>query len=133
MSKEGINVDLANIESIHYCYMPMSITKVYSFIGFASYFIRFVEVFSTIAVPLNLFIHKDVTFVWSEESEMRFWKLKELFITTIILTLPVDGDGFMVYYDASRVGLGCVFMQRGHVISHIPQQIKHHEQNYPIH
>ena len=133
MSKEGINVDLSNIESIHYCYMPTSIIKVYSFIGLASYFIRFVEGFSTIAVPLNLFTHKDVTFVWSEESEMRFWKLKELFITTIILTLPVDGDGFMVYYDASRVGLGCVLMQRGQVISHIHRQIKHHEQNYPTH
>ena len=55
VSKEGINVDLSNIESIHYCYMPTSITKVYSFIGLASYFIRFVEVFSTIAVPLNFF------------------------------------------------------------------------------
>ena len=98
VSKEGINVDLANIDSIHYCYMPTSITKVYSFIGLASYFIRSVEGFSTIAVPLNFFTHKDVTFVWSEESEMRFWKLKELFITTIILTLPVGGKGFFVYY-----------------------------------
>ena len=39
----------------------------------------------------------------------------------------------MVYSDASRNGLGCVLMQDGRVIAYASQQLKTHEQNYPIH
>ncbi|WMV09094.1 hypothetical protein MTR67_002479 [Solanum verrucosum] len=39
----------------------------------------------------------------------------------------------MVYCDASRVGLGCVLMQNGKVIVYASRQLKVHENNYPIH
>ena len=35
-----------------------------------------------------------------------------------ILVLPESGKHFIVYTNASRVGLGCVFMQDGRVISY---------------
>nr|XP_016490334.1 PREDICTED: uncharacterized protein LOC107810108 [Nicotiana tabacum] len=38
--------------------------------------------------------------------------------------------GFTVFYDASRVGLGCVLMQNGRVIAYASRQLKKHEQNY---
>ena len=38
-----------------------------------------------------------------------------------------------MYYDASRVGLGCVLMQSGRVVAYGSRQLKNHEQNYPIH
>ena len=39
----------------------------------------------------------------------------------------------MVYYDVSRVGLGCVLMQRGKVITYGSRKIMVHEKNYPTH
>jgi len=39
-------------------------------------------------------------------------RLKDLFATTSILTLPAEGEGFMVYCEASDVGLVCVLMQQ---------------------
>ena len=39
----------------------------------------------------------------------------------------------MVYTDASRVGLGCVLMQRGKVIAYGSRQLRKHEGNYPTH
>lgn len=42
---------------------------------------------------------------------MIFWRLKEPLTTTPIFTLPIEGKGFIVYYDASDVGLGCVLLQ----------------------
>ncbi len=39
----------------------------------------------------------------------------------------------LVYYDACRVGLGCVLMQRGKVIAYVSRQLKPHEKNYPTH
>ena len=50
-----------------------------------------------------------------------------------ILALPSSGGGYVVYCDASRVGLGCVLMQHGRVIAYASRQLKRHEQNYPTH
>ena len=41
--------------------------------------------------------------------------------------------GFVVYCDASRVGLGCVIMQNRKVIAYASRQLKVHERNYPTH
>nr|GEU81987.1 putative reverse transcriptase domain-containing protein [Tanacetum cinerariifolium] len=41
-------------------------------------------------------------------------------------------DEFVVYYDASGQGLGCVLMQRIKVIAYVSQQLKVHEKNYNI-
>ncbi|WMV59949.1 hypothetical protein MTR67_053334 [Solanum verrucosum] len=50
-----------------------------------------------------------------------------------VLTLPEGTQGFVVYCDASRVGLGCVLMQNDKVIVYAFIQLKIHEKNYPIH
>ncbi|WMV45417.1 hypothetical protein MTR67_038802 [Solanum verrucosum] len=50
-----------------------------------------------------------------------------------VLTLPEVTDGFVVYCDASRIGLGRVLMQNGKVISYASRQLKIHEKNYPSH
>ena len=48
-----------------------------------------------------------------------------------MLTLPSGDKGYIAYFDASRVGLGCVLMQNGKVIAYASYQLKKHEQNYP--
>ncbi|WMV55111.1 hypothetical protein MTR67_048496 [Solanum verrucosum] len=53
--------------------------------------------------------------------------------TALILTLPVEGEGFIVYCDASQIGLGCVLIQKGKVIAYASRQLKIHEKNYPTH
>jgi len=49
------------------------------------------------------------------------------------LPLPEGTQGFVVYCDASRVGLGCGVMQNGKVITYASTQLKVHEKNYPTH
>mgnify|MGYP004722443531 CR=1 FL=1 len=50
-----------------------------------------------------------------------------------ILDLPNGVDGFTIYTDASREGLGCVLIQNRNVISFTSRKLKPHEQNYPTH
>ena len=50
-----------------------------------------------------------------------------------MLIFPNGEDKFTVYYDAARVGLGCVLMQNGRVVAYASRQLKKHEQNYPTH
>ena len=54
-------------------------------------------------------------------------------MTTPMLALPSEKDGYGVYSDASRQGLRCVLMQDGRVIEYASRQLKKHEQNNPTH
>ena len=71
--------------------------------------------------------------MWTPECESSFQKLKTCLTTTPILALRSGTGGYVVYCDASRVGLGCVLMQHGKVIAYASRQLKKHEQNYPTH
>ena len=50
-----------------------------------------------------------------------------------ILIVLDRGQGYTLYCDASRAGLGCVLMQSGRVVAYGSRQLKNHEQNYPTH
>ena len=49
------------------------------------------------------------------------------------MALPEGNDGFVIYSDASLLGLGCTLMQRGKVIAYASRQLKEHERRYPTH
>ena len=51
----------------------------------------------------------------------------------LVLDFPNGRDGFVVYSDASRLGLGCVLMKNDRVITYTSRQLKKHEENYPTH
>ena len=50
-----------------------------------------------------------------------------------MLTQPTSGREYVMYSDASRIGLGCVLMQDGKVVAYASRQMKPHEHNYPVH
>ena len=50
-----------------------------------------------------------------------------------MLVFPDLCEPFIVYYDASKQGLGGVIMQHGKVVAYASRQLKIHEQNYPTH
>ena len=50
-----------------------------------------------------------------------------------MLTHPTPGREYVMYSDASRIGLGCVLMKNGKVMAYASRQLKLHEQNYPTH
>ncbi|GJZ84779.1 putative reverse transcriptase domain-containing protein, partial [Tanacetum coccineum] len=49
------------------------------------------------------------------------------------LLYPKGSENFVVYYDASRKGLGAVLMQKEKVIAYASCQLKIHEKNYTTH
>ena len=49
-------------------------------------------------------------FVSGDDSEQSFQELKRRLTSAPILTIPSGSEGFVVYTDASRKGLGCVLM-----------------------
>ncbi|GKA85189.1 putative reverse transcriptase domain-containing protein, partial [Tanacetum coccineum] len=86
-----------------------------------------------IAKPLTSLTQKNQKYVWGMEQEEAFQTLKNNLCDAPILMLPDGVKDFVVYYDASNQGLGCVLMQRGKVIAYASRQLKIHEKNYTTH
>ncbi|WRX21060.1 Integrase [Theobroma cacao] len=86
-----------------------------------------------IVTPLTRLTREGVNFKWDDVCESRFQELKNRLTSTPILTLLVSGKGFIVYTDASKLGLGCVLMQDEKVVAYASRHLKRHEANYPIH
>nr|GFB25909.1 reverse transcriptase [Tanacetum cinerariifolium] len=133
VSAEGIMMDPVKVEAITKWPRPTFVTEVRSFLGLASYYRRFVEGFSRLALPLTNLMRKGEKFVWNEEREKSFEELKQRLVSAPVLTLPSGSGGFQIYSDASKKGLGCVLMQHGKVISYALRQLKPYEVNYPTH
>ncbi|GJT84324.1 putative reverse transcriptase domain-containing protein [Tanacetum coccineum] len=91
-----------------------------------------IEVVKNWKAPRTL-TEKSKTFDWGEEQELAFQTLKDKLCNAPILALPDGPEDFVVYCDASGIGLGCVLMQRGKVIAYASRQLKIHEKNYTTH
>src|SRR5688572_26991763 len=133
VSGEGIKVDPRKTDAVKNWPRPLSPSDIKSFLGLAGYYRRFVEGFFSIASPMTRLTQKKVKFAWTDACEKSFQILKDRLTTAPILTLPDGVEGFVVYCDASRIGLGCVLMQKGKVIAYASRQLKIHERNYPTH
>jgi len=133
VSKEGIKVDPQKIKAINEWPRPTNVTEVRSFLGLAGYYRRFVKDFSKIVAPLTNLLKKEVKFKWISKCEEAFQELKNRLMRAPILTLPVEGEEYTVYSDASKNGLGCVLMQKDKVIAYASGQLKPYEKNYPTH
>ncbi|GJW74626.1 putative reverse transcriptase domain-containing protein [Tanacetum coccineum] len=82
------------------------------------------EACRTLRTLLRLFTivtQKYKAFDLGEEQELAFETLKDKLCNAHVLALPDGPEDFVVYCDASRLGLGCVLMQRGKVIAYAPR------------
>nr|GFB79928.1 putative reverse transcriptase domain-containing protein [Tanacetum cinerariifolium] len=64
---DGITMDPSKVKAITKWPRPKTVTEVRSFLGLASYYRRFVEGFSRLALPLKKLMRKGEKFVWNEE------------------------------------------------------------------
>ncbi|XP_019107150.1 uncharacterized mitochondrial protein AtMg00860-like [Beta vulgaris subsp. vulgaris] len=100
INKEGVKVDPPKIKVVVEWKSPKNLTKVQIFLGLAGYCRRFIQDFSKIAQPLTRLMCKDHKFVWSEDCEGAFQKLKKSLTCVLVLTLPLEGVGYEVFSDA---------------------------------
>ncbi|KAJ0468921.1 putative nucleotidyltransferase, Ribonuclease H [Helianthus annuus] len=133
VNHKGIHVDPAKIEAITKWKVPQTAMEIRSFLGLAGYYRRFIKDFSKIAVPLTKLTCKAAKFEWGPRQEEAFKILKHRLTNAPILALPEGTEDFEVYCDASKLGYGCVLMQRKKVIAYASRQLKKHEENYTTH
>ncbi len=91
---------------------PM-IKELQRFLGFANFYRRFIQNYSSIAGPLtDLLKRKPKSLSWTPSATESFNILKETFITAPILVHPDPEKAFVVEVDASTTGVGAVLSQQ---------------------
>ena len=113
VSASGVSMDPEKVEAVMSWERLKSIFEIRSFLGLARYYRRFIEDFSRLAALMTRLTRKEVKFDWDDRCEEAFQELKIRLTTAPILIVPDRGQGYTVYCDASRAGLGCVLMQSG--------------------
>ncbi|WVZ87830.1 hypothetical protein U9M48_034405 [Paspalum notatum var. saurae] len=126
ISNGGIAVDQSKVSEVQNWKIPEDVKGIRSFLGLVSYYRRFIEGFSKIAKPMTALLEKNIKFQWTSACQKAFEELKKRLTTAPVLTFPDMHKPFSVYCDASRLGLGCVLMQKA-------RQLRDHEKNYPTH
>ncbi|KAL6467298.1 hypothetical protein MHYP_G00251020 [Metynnis hypsauchen] len=145
ISAQGIGTDSGKIAAVKQWKIPSTVKELRSFLGFCSYYRRFIEGFSNIAGPLHDVVtlclregnvswkNRGFESLWSKECQVSFELLKEKLTSAPILgyadfTLP-----FTVETDASNHGLGAVLYQvQGdgkRVITYASRRLRNAEKN----
>ncbi|GJR80313.1 putative reverse transcriptase domain-containing protein [Tanacetum coccineum] len=92
-----------------------------------------IMIFGYVVTECLVVIH---VFTWKLATPRFIEKFSKIAKSLTILTqksLPDGPEDFVVYCDASELGLGCVLMQRGKLIAYASRQLKIHEKNYTTH
>jgi len=130
---KGVLVDLTKVEAVLQWEPQKTVTEIQNFLGLAIYYRRFIEGFSKIVVPLTQLTKKGQAFVWTEKFENSFQELKKRLTISLVLALPDPTRHFVIFRDASKMGLGCVLMQDRKVVAYASRQLRTHEKNYQTH
>ncbi|KAL0161382.1 hypothetical protein M9458_045107, partial [Cirrhinus mrigala] len=123
VSSQGVATDPSKVEVVAKWGRPVNVTELRSFLGFASYYRRFVEGFAKLAAPLHKLVAEFVggrykksagpsfASAWTEHCQNSFDTLKEKLTTSPILAYADFSLPFILEVDASHRGLGAVLSQ----------------------
>jgi hypothetical protein len=103
---------------------------VWSFLGLAGLYRRFVKDFSTIATPLNGLTKKGVPFSWGTWQENAFNMLKDKFTHAPLLHLFDFNKTLELECDTSGIGLGGVLLQERKHVAHFSEKLSGPVLNY---
>ena len=135
VSGKGISADPIKVSAVRDFPRPKDLKQVRSFLGLASYYRRFIPLFSRVASPLHALTRKDAPFEWSTACEEAFSELKSLLTRAPILAFPDFSRDFHLETDASGLGLGAVLSQvqsdgTTRPLAYASRTLQAHERNY---
>ena len=125
ISAGGVATDPEKTRAVAEWRRPQTVTELRSFLGFCSYYRRFVEGFARHAAPLHRLageldggpkkprskVHVKLKGHWSQIHEQAFQTLKNMLVAAPVLGYADFKQPFILETDASHQGLGAVLSQ----------------------
>ena len=113
VSKQSIQISDEHTECIREWRTPRNLDELLKFLGFINYHREFIPRLAEKANPLFALTKKGCVFKWSAECEASFQQLKGDVMSSSFLSLPTDGDPFLLDTDASDFAVaGCLYQVR---------------------
>jgi hypothetical protein len=116
---------------------PTTTKTLQRFLGLCNYYRQFLPHFTKTAAPLYNLLKKDTAFVWNEDHQQAFVKLKDLFTANTFLSFPDRTKPFILYTDCSNTSLGAALHQTvdevERPIGFFSRSLTSSERNYAIH
>lgn len=109
----GLGMDPDKISPILNIPPPKNLKELRRILGMSSWYRRFIRNFSDITSPMTelLKLKKNNKFVWTDEADEAFKKLKTALVSAPVLISPDFKKPFTIQTDASDTGLGAVLTQ----------------------
>ncbi|XP_036000896.1 uncharacterized protein LOC118565187 [Fundulus heteroclitus] len=111
VSGEGVRPNPALVKDVQMWKSPDNLQELQAFLGLCNYYRKFVPRFAELANPLHHLLKKGTVFVWTEEHQAAFTKLKERLTTAPVLGYPRPEGKFILDTDASNNSVGAVLSQ----------------------
>ena len=125
----------AKVEVISDFPVPSGKRQLMRFLGMAGYYRKFCNNFSVIAEPLTNLLGKRVKYIWTDNCQKSFEKLKAILKSAPVLLAPNFDKEFKLAVDASDVGAGSVLLQEDdngvdHPVCYYSKKFNKHQRNY---
>jgi hypothetical protein len=120
ISSKGIEVDKAKVDLISNLSPPRTVKEIWSFLGHARFYRRFIKDFSKIARPLCNLLAKDVPFDFNDKCQTAFEILKKTLTFTPIIRPPNWGLPFEIMCETFNYVVGAMLGQR---VENLPRVI----------
>ena len=111
VSTEGISPDMDRVAPIRDQKPPKTLRELRGFLGFCSFYRKFVLNFSKISQPLNNLLKKDAKYVWGPEQDKAFNELKRRLLSPPILCHFDPTQRLELRTDSSMYAMGCHLVQ----------------------
>nr|GEZ78015.1 reverse transcriptase domain-containing protein [Tanacetum cinerariifolium] len=112
ISKNGIEVNRAKVDVIAKLPYPITVKGIWSFLGHAGFYQRFIQDFSKISRPMTHLLEKNTPFIFFEDCSKAFQTLKKKLTEAPILIAPNGDLPFELICDASDFAIGAVLGKR---------------------
>ena len=127
----------AKIQTIVKYPIPTSRKELARFLGMAGYYRNFCLNFSEIAALLTNLLSKKVKFVWTDDCQLAFDKVKLLLQKSPVLKSPDYEKPFKLIIDSSDVGTGSVLVQEAsdgldHPVSYFSKKFLKYQKSYSV-
>jgi hypothetical protein len=123
ISAQGVSTDLEKIKAVQQWPTPIDCKQLWSFLGLAGYYRKFIRHYGTISKPLTDLLKKNTVYVWTPQLQSSFDTLKEAPVTAPVLILPDFTKEFCIETDASGKGIGAGLMQQGHPVAYLSKSL----------
>ena len=127
----------SNVEAIKQFLPPTDRRSTMRFLGLVGYYRKFVANFSDVVAPLSDLLRKNVKFVWNDDCQKAFERVKSILTSSPILQAPDFSKPFKLAVDASDVGIGGVLLQDDedgveHPIAYFSKKLNKYQKKYSV-